>query len=112
MQEIASDLVDEEPSNEDNLGRLGVLHAQLGDRENSSRIFEVLGDLEKPYLHGRNIYWQAAIAAQLGEHSRAVTLLYDAHSKGNSFSSGFHRDPVWEPLRDHLGFIEFMRPKK
>jgi len=70
-----------------------------------------LGDLDRPYLHGKNIYWQAAIAGQLGELSRAVSLLYDAQSKGNAFESGFHRDPIWEPLREYPGFVEFMRPK-
>ncbi len=112
MRQIVQELVEEEPSNEDYQGRLGILYAQLADRENAARIFGMLGDLDEPYLHGTNIFWQAAIAAQLGEHSRAVTLLYDAQSKGNAFGSGFHRDPVWMPLKDHPGFREFIRPKK
>ncbi|MFQ5710052.1 MAG: protein kinase, partial [bacterium] len=112
MRQIAQELVDEEPSNEDYQGRLGILYAQLGDRENASRIFRLLGNLDRPFLHGKNIYWQAAIAAQLGELSRAVALLYDAQSKGNAFGSWFHRDPIWRPLKDHPGFIEFMRPKR
>ncbi|MEE9168801.1 MAG: serine/threonine-protein kinase, partial [bacterium] len=112
MRRLAKELVDEEPANEDYQGRFGILYAQLADREKASRIFKVLGNLDKPFLHGKNIYWQAAIAAQLGELSRAVTLLYDAQSKGNAFNSGFHRDLVWKPLREYPGFIEFMRPKR
>jgi tetratricopeptide (TPR) repeat protein len=112
MRQIAQELVEEEPSNEDYQGRLGILYAQLGDRENASRIFKLLGELDKQFLHGKNIFWQAAIATRLGELSRAVTLLYDAQSKGNAFNSGFHRDLVWKPLREYPGFIEFMRPKR
>jgi len=112
MRQIAQELVEEEPSNEDYQGRLGILYAQLGDRENAAHIFKLLGNLDRPYLHGKNIFWQAGIAAQLGEHSRAITLLYDAQSKGNAFGSWFHRDPVWTPLKVHPGFKEFMRPKR
>jgi len=112
MRQITSELVDEDPLNENYQGRLVILYAQLGDRENASRIFRLLSNLDRPFLHGKNIFWQAAIAAQLGELSRAVTLLYDAQSKGNDFGSWFHRDPIWRPLRNHAGFKEFMRPKK
>jgi len=112
MRQVIQELVAEEPSNENYQGRLGILYVQLGDRENASRIFNILGELDEPYLNGKNIFWQAAIATWLGELSRAVTLLYDAQSKGNTFGSGFHRGPVWEPLKEHPGFREFIRPKK
>lgn len=112
MRKIANDLVEEEPSNENYQGRLGIFYAKLGNSEKASQILQILGDLEKPYLYGQNIFWQAAIAAQLGEHSRAVSLLYDAQSKGDPFGSWFHRNPFWQPLRKHPDFIEFIRPKR
>jgi len=59
MRQITSELVDEAPSNENYQGRLGILYAQLADRENASRIFKLLGNLDRPFLHGKNIYWQA-----------------------------------------------------
>ena len=112
MQKITNDLTDEEPSNENYQGRLGFLYAKLGDIENADRIFQMLGKLDKPYLYGQNIFWQAVITAQLGEPSRAVSLLYDAQSKGDPFGSSFHRNPIWQPIKGSPAFNEFIRPKR
>jgi len=112
MREIAGELVSEDPSNENYLGRLGILHAELGNLEDASRISESLGNLDKRFTYGQNIFWQAAIATRLGEHSRAVTMLYDAQSNGDAFGIWFHRDPMWSQLRENSGFKEFVRPKR
>ena len=112
LQQIADEMVQEEPLNEGYLGRLGVLHAELGDQEMASQAFATLGDLKGLFLHGRHLYWQAAIAAHLGQHAQAVVLLYDAQNEGRAFSILFHRDPTWVSMKDHPDFIEFMRPKK
>jgi len=112
MFQITTELVNENPMNESYLGRSGILYGCLGDSKNASRILTILEGLDKPYIYGSNIYWQAAVSAQMGQHSRAVALLYDANSQGYPFSIDFHRNTIWEPLRDQTDFIEFMLPKK
>jgi len=112
MFQITTELVNEDPMNESYLGRSGILYGCLGDSKNASRILTILEGLDKPYIYGSNIYWQAAVSAQMGQHSRAVALLYDANSQGYPFSIDFHRNTIWEPLRDQTDFIEFMLPKK
>ena len=112
MSQITTELVNEYPLDERYLGRLGVLYSLLSDSVNASRIFKILEDLDKPYKYGNSIFWQAAVSAQRGEQSRAVALLYDANRNGYPFSIDFHRNTIWEPLRDQAEFIEFMQPKK
>jgi hypothetical protein len=60
---------------------------------------------------GRESYWQACIAALLGEKERAMTLLHDAYTQGRAFTIWLHRDMDLEPLRDYPPFQELLRPK-
>ncbi len=57
MRQITSNWVDKEPANEAYQGRLGILYAQLGDHENATRIFELLDNFDRPFLHSKNIFW-------------------------------------------------------
>jgi hypothetical protein len=50
---------------------------------------------------GGHLYWQAVISAQLGERERAVSELQEAFSLGVGLNKQFHRDPIWQPLRDY-----------
>jgi len=111
LKQITEADAKENPDNISSKGRLGVLAARLGDRDKAMEIFDGLGNLDRKYMLGLNILWQAAIAANLGEKSRAVTLLQDAFRKGLNYGIWYHRYPIWEPLWDYLEFKEFIRPK-
>ena len=111
MLQIANELIEAEPLNENYLGRFGIVQAKLGNEETAAQALESLRSLEGPFLHGRQLYWQAAISTHLGRQVQAVALLYDAQREGRAFSIDFHRKPTWNLLKDHPDFIEFMRPK-
>jgi DNA-binding SARP family transcriptional activator len=94
-------------------GIVGAISAQLGDRVEALRRFELVAEFESPaplwdYLVA---YWQARIMAQLGDRRRAVALLREAFARGQIFSTGFHRDRWLAPLRGYPPFEELMRPK-
>jgi tetratricopeptide (TPR) repeat protein len=108
---MVEQLAGELPANIDYRGYLGTLAARRGDHEEARRISDGLGDLADPYNHGRHTYWQACIAAQMGESERAMLLLRDAFSQGRRFDLWLHRDMDLEPLHDYLPFQEFLRPK-
>jgi len=91
-------------------GYRGVLAARLGNREEARRISDELEGLADPYDHGRDVYWQACIAAQLGERDRAMALLREAYRRGRRFGILLHRDMDLEPLRGYAPFEEFLAP--
>ena len=64
-----------------------------------------------PYLHGIPTYWQACIAAQLGEKDRAVSLLAQAFGQGFPFSHYLHRDLDLEPLRGYPPYEALVKTK-
>jgi tetratricopeptide (TPR) repeat protein/predicted Ser/Thr protein kinase len=92
-------------------GSLGTLAARRGDREGAMRVFGELAKLERPFLFGRHLYWQACIASLLGEKERAVALLEEAFSQGLDYGVHLHRNIDLEPLWDYPPFIELLRPK-
>jgi tetratricopeptide (TPR) repeat protein len=92
-------------------GFLGVLAARRGDREEALRISTQLEGMADPYDFGRDVYWQACIAAQLGELDRAMVLLREAYARGRVFNVWLHRDFDLEPLHGHPPFEEFLAPK-
>jgi tetratricopeptide (TPR) repeat protein len=92
-------------------GHLGVLAARQGDREEALRISDQLEGMTDPYDFGHDLYWQACIAAQLGDLDRAMTLLRDAYARGRMFTLFLHRDMDLEPLHGYQPFEEFVRPK-
>jgi tetratricopeptide (TPR) repeat protein len=108
---LAEELVAQYPTNIDYVGYLGTLAARRGDVTEARRISHSLGELGDVYDHGNHTYWQACIAAQLGEAERAMLLLRDAFSQGRSFDLWLHRDMDFEPLWDYPPFQEFIRPK-
>ena len=112
LKQITKADATENPDNMNSKGRLGVLAARLSDRDKAMEILDWLGNLDRKYMRGSNIAWQAAIAANLGEKSRAVTLLQDAFRKGFVYGIAYHRHPFWEPLWDYPEFKEFIRPKE
>jgi DNA-binding SARP family transcriptional activator/TolB-like protein len=108
---MVEELASEFPANIDYQGYLGTLAARRGDHEAARRISDGLSQLADPYNHGRHTYWQACIAAQLGETERAMMLLRDAFSQGRRFDLWLHRDMDLEPLHDYAPFREFLKPK-
>jgi tetratricopeptide (TPR) repeat protein len=92
-------------------GYLGVLAARRGDREEALRISDRLEGMADRYEFGRDLYWQACIAAQLGERERAMVLLREAHARGRPFLVLLHADMDLEPLHDYPPFQDFIRPK-
>ena len=90
---------------------MGVLAARLGNRDEALRVFQWLGDQDRKYMYGRNIAWQAKIAAILGEYDRAVTLFQDAFNHGYAYRVDYHYDPDLEELRKYPSFQEFLKPK-
>jgi len=89
-------------------GTLGVLAARRGDREEALGISARLLGMAGPYDFGRDLYWQACIAAQLGELDRAMALLRDAYNRGRPFGIRLHRDMDLEPLHGYPPFEEFL----
>jgi tetratricopeptide (TPR) repeat protein len=104
-------LVAENPDEVDHQGVLGVLAARRDDREEALRRSESLVGLANPYDHGREQYWQACIAAQLGDIERAMILLRESYARGRPFDVGLHIDPWLEPLHEYPPFQEFLAPK-
>ncbi|MBC8182452.1 hypothetical protein H8E88_15235 [candidate division KSB1 bacterium] len=67
-------------------------------------------DMEQPYLFGYHTYWQACIAAHLGEKKKAVNLLREALSQG-AFILWFHNEIDLEPLWEYPEFRKLLKPK-
>ena len=102
---------EERPDIRDVVGFLGVLAARRGDREEALRRAERVTEIGNPYVHGRGIYWQACIAAQLGDRERGISLLLEAYSQGRAMGVGLHSDMDLEPLHEDPRYQELVRPK-
>ncbi len=93
-------------------GALGTIAAWLGEREEALRISETLIGKAGPYAFGVEFYFQADIAALLGDRDRAMSLLRDAFAKGFAYSAfNPHADMDLESLRDYEPYQELVRPK-
>ena len=85
------------------IGRLATIAARLGRRSEAERIGRQLQDMPLGYLHGRQTYWRAHIAAVLGDHEAAVLLLRDAFAQGYSIIDGGDVEPRTD--RDFLALL-------
>lgn len=93
-------------------GILGAIFARKGDRRAGERIMAELNQMDRPYIFGEHTFWQARIAALLGEKEQAIQLLREAFSQGlpyGPFLLGAMMD--LESLRDHPSFKELLSPK-
>lgn len=90
---------------------LGLIAARQGDRAAALRISASLDGMARPYLFGQIPYWQARIAAVLGQREQAVTLLRRAFAEGREFGLDDHVDPDLRLLRDDPAYLELIRPR-
>jgi len=106
-------LAKEFPENLEYRSLLGIIAARLGNREEAQRISDELGKVERRYLFGSIPYYQARIAALLGEKDKAVKLLQESVAQGEAFypGGGYHSDMEWELLENYPPFKEFIKPK-
>lgn len=103
-------LSEQNPTDVDCLGYVGVSAARLGRRVDATNVDRRLRDWNRLYTFGRNTLWRARIAAQLGERQRAVDLLRQAFAEGHVFDSELHRDFDLETLRGFKGFEDILNP--
>jgi tetratricopeptide (TPR) repeat protein len=105
-------LVNQDPDNIEYLGSWGVTIARMGETASARRISEELRAIDRPYLFGRPTYWQAAIAATLGDAELAISLLREWISQAFSIDHvELHHDPNFESLREYPPFQAILRPK-
>lgn len=91
-------------------GRLGVIAARVGDRDEALRHERVIAETRRPYAFGEDIVWRATIAAALGERERAVRLFRQAIDEGLAIHDGFHTLVGLEGLRGYPPYDRLMRP--
>lgn len=96
------------------LGYLGVSAAARGDTNGAEGSITRLEKLQRPYILGANLHWQARIAAELGQCERAVRFL----------SAGLENGSAYQQSAGHLSefrqfaklrcesYQEFMKPKR
>lgn len=99
------------PRNVHALGFVGVLAARRGDRARAAACAEALASLREPYVRGANTYWEAEIAALLGDRPQALARLHEAFREGQPVPTRAHSDPDLEALRDDPDFKRLLRPR-
>jgi tetratricopeptide (TPR) repeat protein/TolB-like protein len=104
-------LAEEQPDSVSFRGYLGSTAARMGDREMAMQISDSLAALDGPFRFGAVPYWQARIAAVLGDRELAVSKLRRALDEGFQVSDAFHRDGDLIMLRGYEPFDELLRPK-
>ncbi len=83
-----------------------------GSRAEALKIADALARLERPFLRGEHLYQRARILAALGDGEGAVRALQAAFGQGYSWkATEMHLDAAWNPIRNHPGFVEFVRPR-
>jgi len=110
--DLAREVAAAVPDSLDDLGTLGVALALVGNQEEALEVVRRLGDWEDPWVLGRNTFWRACIAANLGELEEAVGLLWQAEAEGAAFSSfDPHRNTLFRPLRGSAAFEKYVEPR-
>ena len=111
LEDFIAQLIDNEPIENQLAGWLGVIAAIRGDETEAMRISDALPVGDSPRAVAWRTYWQAAIAAHLGEKERAFELLAEAFSKGYPYGLCLHNTMNFEPLWDYPPFQELIEPK-
>ena len=100
----------EAPGNVIYTGFLGVLAAQRGDRTAAQHIVARLEAMKRDAVRRdmQTSYWQAKIAALLGDRAGAVGHIIDVVGEQGRF---IHPDTDLDSLRSYARFQELIRPK-
>ena len=107
---LLQELAEESPGSLDVNGRLGLALARAGRAGDAREVDARLAKWDDPYVRGSHLFWRAAIAAELGEKDRAVTLLRDAIAEGVPYSA-LHEDEDLRALWDFPPFQELIEPR-
>jgi tetratricopeptide (TPR) repeat protein len=92
-------------------GQLAVYDARIGNREAALATSQQRGAMDSPYMLGRGTIWRARIAAVLGDHAEAVSLIKQAYDEGLMYWYPLHLDRSFESLRDDPAYREVIRPR-
>ena len=110
---ICERLVAENPDHSAWVFWLGVVSAQMGDRDTAEKMIARFEDFEEqtvdPY---EPVLVRAVITAGLGDRDEALRLLREAIASGFGNYVDLHNRPFYfESLRDDPEFLEIVRPK-
>ena len=110
-QDLFEALIEESPDSVGYHGYQGSIAARRGDRERALQISESLTNVQRPFTFGGIPYWQARIAAVLGERDLAIEKLQQALDEGFQVTESLHRDGDLVLLQGFEPFEEILRPK-
>ena len=92
------------------LGALGFAKALQGNRADAERISAQLEGTKVPYSFGGTSFWQAQIAATLGNKDQALEFLRRAFSEGVRMGDWIHKAPAFRSLTDYPPFQALLQP--
>jgi len=94
------------------LGWAGLVKARSGQRQEALALKEAIGktDSTPRYRISQQAYWQARIAAVLGDRDGAVELFRRAFTYGWTHSADDHREYDFRALLDYPQFKELVKP--
>ena len=99
----------EYPKCVDCVGALGVLAARGGNRPGADSSLTLLEQGRRPFFFGRQLEWQARIAAASGDLARAASLQAAAFGSGAEFDVLTHVDPDLRAIRPDSIYRAFAR---
>jgi hypothetical protein len=88
---------------------IGTAAAALGDSTRARRELALLLAPDTSRHAPTALRLAAEVAARLGEHERAISLLKDAFAKGEPFTFWLHLSPAFEPLRERPDYREITK---
>ena len=110
-ESLFQDLTVQSPDSVGYLGYRGSIAARRGDRDMAIQISDSLESLDRPFRFGGIPYWQARIAAVLGNRELAIIKLRQALDEGFQVLESLHRDGDLVLLQGYEPFEEILRPK-
>ena len=109
---LLDSLIATEPQNPFYLAYAAASEAGAGNATTAAALRHRLDALTRPFDQGQTPYARALVAAELGDSSRAVTLLRHSLERGmppDHFS--IHADLMLARLRGNAQFEQLLRPK-
>lgn len=104
-------MVSDAPDNLQLHGNLGILAAELGDRDGAMEHFRWLQEVDDARRRAGADLWRGYIAAALGERDLAVRLLRLSFDGGQAHFRWLHRDEALNGLRGYGPFEVVVRPR-